>query len=86
MATEDETTLVTAVCLPITALLHRYKQIKYEHLVAGIAGGVVSTSILHPLDTIRTRLAGAAPQQKNYTLTILKAAIITVKLIFFKKK
>ncbi|XP_046438983.1 mitochondrial folate transporter/carrier-like isoform X2 [Daphnia pulex] len=62
MATEDETTLVTAVCLPMTALLHRYKQIKYEHLVAGIAGGVVSTSILHPLDTIRTRLAVSGSQ------------------------
>jgi solute carrier family 25 folate transporter 32 len=63
--TEDETTLVAAVCLPMTALFRRYQQIKYEHLVAGIAGGVVSSTILHPLDTIRTRLAGAAPQHTN---------------------
>nr|CAH0101155.1 unnamed protein product [Daphnia galeata] len=54
---KDETTLVSAVCLPMTALFRRYQQIKYEHLVAGIAGGVVSSTILHPLDTIRTRLA-----------------------------
>lgn len=48
----------SCVCCPMTALFRRYQQIKYEHLVAGIAGGVVSTTILHPLDTIRTRLAG----------------------------
>lgn len=43
---------------PVTAFFQRYQQIKYEHLVAGIAGGVVSSMILHPLDTMRTRLAG----------------------------
>lgn len=34
-----------------------YSQIKYEHLVAGISGGVTSTLILHPLDVIKIRLA-----------------------------
>ena len=43
----------------MTDLFDSYGLIKYEHLLAGIAGGVVSTTILHPLDTIRTRLAGA---------------------------
>lgn len=33
-------------------------RMKPEQLVAGVAGGVVATMILHPLDTIRTRLAG----------------------------
>lgn len=31
---------------------------KYEHLVAGVSGGVVSTLMLHPLDLIKTRFAG----------------------------
>ena len=31
--------------------------IKYEHLVAGLAGGLTSTLILHPLDVIKIRFA-----------------------------
>ncbi|XP_046438984.1 mitochondrial folate transporter/carrier-like [Daphnia pulex] len=54
---ENEKTLFTSFCYPMTALFGRYGIIKYEPLLAGIAGGVVSTTILHPLDTIRTRLA-----------------------------
>lgn len=68
-STKDETTLVSAVCLPMTALFRRYQQIKYEHLVAGIAGGVVSSTILHPLDTIRTRLAGAQHTNTHSLIT-----------------
>lgn len=33
---------------------------RYEHLVAGISGGVASTLILHPLDLIKIRFAGNA--------------------------
>lgn len=33
------------------------QHVKYEHLVAGISGGVISTSILHPLDVIKIRFA-----------------------------
>jgi len=36
--------------------------IGYEHLLAGISGGVTSTMILHPLDTLKTRLAGIISQ------------------------
>ncbi|XP_076763486.1 solute carrier family 25 member 32 [Xylocopa sonorina] len=32
-------------------------QCRYEHFVAGISGGVVSTLMLHPLDLIKTRFA-----------------------------
>lgn len=32
--------------------------VKYEHLIAGISGGVTSTLILHPLDLIKIRFAG----------------------------
>lgn len=31
--------------------------LKYEHFVAGISGGVISTLMLHPLDLIKTRFA-----------------------------
>lgn len=32
-------------------------QLKYEHLIAGVSGGAVSTLALHPLDVIKIRLA-----------------------------
>lgn len=32
--------------------------VKYEHLIAGISGGVTSTLILQPLDLLKVRLAG----------------------------
>lgn len=35
-----------------------FSHVKYEHLVAGISGGVTSTLILHPLDLIKIRFAG----------------------------
>jgi len=31
---------------------------QYEHLLAGISGGVVSTLLLHPLDLLKIRFAG----------------------------
>lgn len=34
------------------------KNIKYEHLIAGVTGGVTSTIILHPLDLLKIRFAG----------------------------
>lgn len=35
-----------------------FAHVKYEHLVAGVSGGVASTLILHPLDLIKIRFAG----------------------------
>ena len=32
--------------------------IRYEHLLAGVSGGVSSTLVLHPLDLIKIRLQG----------------------------
>lgn len=45
-------------------------QIKYEHMVAGLSGGVTSTLILHPLDLIKIRFAAndgrsSAPQYRG---------------------
>jgi solute carrier family 25 folate transporter 32 len=31
---------------------------RYEHLAAGVTGGVLSTLVLHPLDLLKIRLAG----------------------------
>ncbi len=42
--------------------------VKYEHLVAGISGGIASTLALHPLDLLKVRLAG----KLFYLLSALK--------------
>ena len=33
-------------------------QLRYRHLVAGVAGGVTSSLLTHPFDLIKLRLAG----------------------------
>ena len=32
--------------------------VKYEHLVAGLSGGIISTLATHPFDLIKLRFAG----------------------------
>lgn len=59
----------SSVPKPTTGLL---SHIKYEHLLAGISGGAISTLILHPLDLMKIRFAvsdGSAkiPQYSNLT-------------------
>ncbi|XP_067837576.1 solute carrier family 25 member 32-like [Heptranchias perlo] len=39
------------------AMLRLIRLVKYENLVAGISGGVVSTLVLHPLDLVKIRFA-----------------------------
>ncbi|KAI1894113.1 hypothetical protein AGOR_G00112480 [Albula goreensis] len=42
----------------ITGSLQRlFSHVKYENLVAGLSGGVVSTMVLHPLDLVKIRFA-----------------------------
>lgn len=44
--------------------------VRYEHLVAGVSGGVASTLILHPLDLLKIRFAvsdGATSAKPHYT-------------------
>ncbi|XP_039282197.1 mitochondrial folate transporter/carrier-like [Nilaparvata lugens] len=38
-----------------------FEHVKYEHLLAGVAGGVASTLVLHPLDLIKIRFAVSRP-------------------------
>jgi solute carrier family 25 folate transporter 32 len=45
--------------------LSLFSHIKYEHMVAGISGGVTSTLILHPLDLIKIRFAGEFNRHKT---------------------
>lgn len=57
-----------------------FKHIKYEHLIAGVSGGAISTLILHPLDLLKIRFAvsdgrTSLPQYGSLTsafLTIVK--------------
>ena len=37
---------------------HVLRSIKWENLVAGVSGGVISTLILHPLDLVKIRFQG----------------------------
>lgn len=43
--------------LPGTGLRRLFSLVKYENLVAGLSGGVVSTLVLHPLDLVKIRFA-----------------------------
>ncbi|XP_052899080.1 mitochondrial folate transporter/carrier isoform X2 [Anopheles moucheti] len=51
--------------------------VKYEHLMAGISGGVTSTLLLHPLDLIKIRFAvndgrtASVPQYRGLTSAFL---------------
>lgn len=47
--------LISQVKLNTLALV---KNLKFESLVAGITGGVLSTLVLHPLDLLKIRFAG----------------------------
>lgn len=35
-----------------------FRHVRYENLVAGMSGGVISTLVLHPLDLVKIRFAG----------------------------
>ena len=43
---------------PTPMLRSLVSSLRYEHLTAGMAGGIASTLILHPLDLIKIRFAG----------------------------
>jgi len=34
------------------------RHVRYEHLVAGVSGGVIATLLLHPLDLVKIRFQG----------------------------
>lgn len=53
-------TSVKTLTSPSNSAKSVFQHVKYEHLVAGITGGVASTLILHPLDLIKIRFAGTS--------------------------
>lgn len=51
----------------------KISDIKFDHLFAGICGGVVSTGLLHPLDLVKIRLQGKCCIYKLCYTEITKA-------------
>jgi solute carrier family 25 folate transporter 32 len=39
-----------------------FRHVRYENLVAGVSGGVLSNLALHPLDLVKIRFAGKPAQ------------------------
>ena len=59
----------TAVRSLSKSFLSTLRAVKYEHLLAGVSGGVVSTLILHPLDLLKIRFAvddGSVKERPKY--------------------
>ncbi|GLH03484.1 Mitochondrial folate transporter/carrier [Gryllus bimaculatus] len=77
--TSAMTTMKTRGAAAPNANFTVFSHVKYEHLVAGISGGVASTLILHPLDLIKIRFAvndgqtTTTPQYKG-----LRSAMYTI--------
>ncbi|XP_034937470.1 mitochondrial folate transporter/carrier [Chelonus insularis] len=64
------TTIKTTATSGPRSLMPALNKFKYEHLIAGLSGGVVSTLILHPLDLIKIRFAvndGVTKTAPQYT-------------------
>lgn len=40
-----------------------FRHVRYENLVAGVSGGVLSNLALHPLDLVKIRFAGKNPRR-----------------------
>lgn len=51
--------------------LSLFSHVKYQHLLAGISGGAISTLILHPLDLMKIRFAGKKRCLKKDTVDMI---------------
>ena len=45
-----------------------FSNVRWEHLAAGVTGGVVSTVILHPLDLIKIRFQGKLNKNPSFVV------------------
>jgi len=55
--------------------------VRYEHLVAGVSGGVISTLVLHPLDLLKIRFAvhdGSPGSVRPSYASGLRSAVTTI--------
>uniref|UniRef100_W5MTB0 Solute carrier family 25 member 32b n=1 Tax=Lepisosteus oculatus TaxID=7918 RepID=W5MTB0_LEPOC len=62
-----------------------FSHVRYENLVAGLSGGVVSTLVLHPLDLVKIRFAGKCfllPRGKIDTVAFLYAKEFYLYIFF----
>lgn len=59
----------------ISGLSSTIRSAKYEHLLAGVSGGVVSTIVLHPLDLLKVRFAVDDGQTKRPHYSSLRHAV-----------
>ena len=41
-----------------------FGHVRWEHMAAGVSGGVVSTLVLHPLDLVKVRFQGNSTSAK----------------------
>lgn len=62
-----------------------FRHVRYENLLAGVGGGVVSTLILHPLDLVKIRFAGellsSSPPPKKRTLNERRVVVGESRLL-----
>lgn len=56
--TSNTTTMKNSTSSTYNSSFSVLSHLKYEHLIAGISGGAISTLILHPLDLMKIRFAG----------------------------
>lgn len=52
--------------------------VKYEHMVAGCTGGIVSTLVLHPLDLIKIRFAVNDGTDKHPKYNTIRSAFVRI--------
>jgi len=55
--------------------------IRWQHLVAGVTGGVLSTLIVHPLDLIKIRFQGLSCQFISYIHICVKMLLTIMYVI-----
>ncbi|XP_026670692.1 mitochondrial folate transporter/carrier isoform X3 [Ceratina calcarata] len=80
LVTENMSAAMKSSTTPANSrVLPMLSHFRYEHFVAGISGGVVSTLMLHPLDLIKTRFAvndGHSQTRPQYLS--LKSAVVQI--------
>lgn len=59
-------------------VLNVFRHIKFEHLLAGISGGAISTLILHPLDLMKIRFAVSDGRTSLPQYSSLTSAFYTI--------
>lgn len=59
--------------------------VRYEHLLGGLAGGLLSSLALHPLDMIRIRFSGAVLHGSKQS-GACRAVLVSEKVVLICSK